>query len=404
MKRIVAFLILALIAAGIWWLVTWRNQPPEIEFAKVTRENIVDLLSTNGKLEPVEWASARNETPGVVQSVLVKKGQRVAKGAPILEMEVREAKAALDSANARIAQIRVELDTIAKGGRAAELAAIDGSLASAKVELANAQKEVSELERLAARNAATAFELTTAKQRVTAAQVQIQSLDSRRASLAGAADRAAAEARLRDAESARKLAERQIELGTVRAPMSGTVYQLDVRAGDYIQPGTLVASVGDIAHLRALIYVDEPELGRVGVGKPVSITWDALRDKEWKGTVQKLPAQITALGTRQVGEVQCIVENPGLDLLPGSNVNAFIRAEVVDNAIAVPKAALRRENNENGVFLLEGDHVVWRPVKLGVSSLVRAEVKSGLKDGDMVAMPTERPLTTGYKVLPKSVN
>ena len=45
--------------------------------------------------------------------------------------------------------------------------------------------------------------------------------------------------------------------------------------------------------------------------------------------------------------------------------------------------------------------MVWRPVKLGVSSLVRAQVIEGLKDGDAVAMPTERPLKTGFKVEPE---
>jgi HlyD family secretion protein len=106
------------------------------------------------------------------------------------------------------------------------------------------------------------------------------------------------------------------------------------------------------------------------------------------------------LGSRQVGEVQCVIENPDLDLLPGSNINAFIRAAVVENAIAVPKAALRRESNQSGVYVLATDEVVWRPLKLGVSNLVKAQVVEGLKEGDAVAMPTERVLKNGFKVEP----
>jgi multidrug efflux pump subunit AcrA (membrane-fusion protein) len=401
LKRILGLLFLVLAAGGVWWVMQWRNRPPEVEFARVTRETIIDLLSTNGKLEPVEWASARNEAAGLVQTIHVRKGQRVAKDAPLIEIETREARAALDSALARIAQIRAELETIQGGGRAAELAVIDGSIATTKQELTTAQREVTELERLVAKNAATAYELTTAKQRVQAAQVQIQSLNARRVSLVGASDKSSAEARLRDAESARKLAEQQIALGTVRAPMSGVVFQIDLRTGDYIAPGTLVASVGRIEQVRALIYVDEPELGRVDVGKEVTVTWDAKPGREWKGTVQKVPTQITALGARQVGEVQCVIENPDLDLLPGSNINAFIRAAVVENAVALPKAALRRESNQSGVYVLtNGDEVAWRPLKLGVSSLVKAQVLEGLKEGDAVAMPTERVLKTGFKVEP----
>ena len=392
---------MALAAAGIWWIIDWRNRPPVVEFSRTTRETIVDLLSTNGKLEPVAWVSARNEAAGLVKSVHVRKGQMVAKGAPLLDIETREARAALDSAQARIAQIRVELDTIDKGGRAAEIAVIDGSVATARQELTTAQSEVVELTRLVARNAATPYELTQAKQRVQAANVQIQSLEQRRGSLVGIADRNAAQARLRDAESAAKLAEQQLALGTVRAPMAGSVYQFDVREGDFLAPGTLVASIGQIGNLRVTIYVDEPELGRVDIGKPVVVTWDAKPGREWKGTVEKVPTQITTMGSRQVGEVQCMIANPDHDLLPGSNINAFIRAATVENAVSVAKAALRRENNQTGVFLLQGNEVVWRPVKLGVSSLVRAQVIEGLKDGDAVAMPTERPLKTGFKVEPE---
>jgi len=401
LKRILALLFLALAAAGIWWIIGWRNRPPIVEFSRTTRETIVDLLSTNGKLEPVAWVSARNEAGGLVKSVHVRKGQMVAKGAPLLEIETREARAALDSAQARIAQIRVELDTIGKGGRAAEIVAIDGSVATAKYDRSTAQAEVAELTRLVAKNAATPYELTQAKQRVQAANVQIQSLERRRGSLVGVADRNAAEARLRDAESSAKLAEQQIALGTVRAPMAGSVYQIDVREGDFLAPGTLVASIGQIDTLRVTIYVDEPELGRVDIGKPVIVTWDAKPGREWKGNVEKVPTQITTLGSRQVGEVLCRIANPDHDLLPGSNINAFIRAATVEHAVSVAKAALRRENNQTGVFLLQGNEVVWRPVKLGISSLVRAQVIEGLKDGDSVAMPTERPLKTGFKVEPE---
>ena len=400
MKRILGLLFFALSAAGVWWLMEWRNRPPVVEFSRANRETIVDLLSTNGKLEPVEWVSARNEAAGIVKNVFVRKGEIVAKGAALLDVDVREARAALDSAQARIAQIQVELETIRKGGRAAEISLIEGSVATAKQELATAQNEVAELTRLVAKNAATAYELTLAKQRVQAVTIQLQSLEQRRGSLVGAADRNAAEARLRDAEASLKLAEQQIALGTVRAPMGGSVYQIEVRSGDFINPGTLVASIGRIDRVRALIYVDEPELGRVDIGKPVVVTWDAKPGREWKGAVDRIPTVISALGARQVGEVQCVIENPDLDLLPGSNINAFIRAAVVENAVSVAKAALRRESNQTGVYLLQGDQVVWRPVKLGISSLVRAQVLEGLKDGDAVAMPTERILKTGFKVEP----
>jgi len=55
--------------------------------------------------------------------------------------------------------------------------------------------------------------------------------------------------------------------------------------------------------------------------------------------VERKPAAIQALGSRQVGEVVCDIENPGRELIPGTNVDAEIRTAVVDNALVIPREA-----------------------------------------------------------------
>jgi HlyD family secretion protein len=146
--------------------------------------------------------------------------------------------------------------------------------------------------------------------------------------------------------------------------------------------------------------VDEPELGSVRVGQPVTLTWDAQPGQHWSGTVEKLPTQIVALGSRQVGEVQCVVFNPDRRLIPNTNVNAEISLAVVQNAITVPKEFIRRESNEEGVYLLQGNVVRWRKVKLGIASVTRRQVLEGLNEGDQVALPTDTPLKDGAPVRP----
>jgi hypothetical protein len=173
-----------------------------------------------------------------------------------------------------------------------------------------------------------------------------------------------------------------------------------VRTGAYLNPGDEVASVGRMDKVRVSVHVDEPELGRVAQGMPVLITWDALPGRQWKGAVEKLPTEIIAVGPRQVGEVVCVIDNPGAELLPGTNINAEIRSRVVESALTIPKEALRREGNEFGVFLLRGDQVAWRKLELGVSSITRTQVLEGLTDGDAIALPTDRPLRNGSAVRP----
>jgi hypothetical protein len=102
-----------------------------------------------------------------------------------------------------------------------------------------------------------------------------------------------------------------------------------------------------------------------------------------------------------VGEVQCRVENPDSDLLPGANITASIRVAATDDAVALPKIALRRENGESGVYLLQGETIVWRPIKTGIASAVDSQVVSGLAPGDWVALPPQdRSLKTDMLVTP----
>ena len=68
------------------------------------------------------------------------------------------------------------------------------------------------------------------------------------------------------------------------------------------------------------------------------------------------------------------------------------------NALVLPKEAFRREGADTGVFLLQGERVEWRKVKLGVSSYTKSQVLSGLEEGDAVALPTEKAIKSGSKV------
>jgi hypothetical protein len=114
--------------------------------------------------------------------------------------------------------------------------------------------------------------------------------------------------------------------------------------------------------------------------------------------VEKLPTEIVALGTRQVGEVLSTIANDDLKLLPGTNVNVEITSQVVENGLTIAKEAIRTENGRTGVYVLRDDHVEWRPVRLGASSITRVVVNSGLTRDDMIALPTSQPLRNGQAV------
>lgn len=402
MRRPLPWLLLVLgAAAGVagWWISKWKTQPPEVAFARVEKETINSTVPTNGKVEPVEWAIARADRAGAVREIRIQRGQIVMVNAPLVDLDASDAQAERGSAEARIAQIKAEMETLSKGGRAADLAEISGSLDRARLDLEAAQKEYATLGRLQKQQAATQVEVTAAKEKADQARLQIQALEAKKAALVAAPDRASAEARLQDAESALGLADDHIRQSVVRAPIGGFVYQFDLKPGAFLNAGDAVASIGRLERVHVNVYVDEQDLGRVAKGMTVAITWDALPGRVWMGAVDRTPIQIVPLGSRQVGEVVCLIENPNRDLLPGANVNADIKTDSVENALTIPKEALRREGSRTGVYLLDGDRIVWRDVKMGVNNTTRTQVE-GLQDGDAVALLTDKPLKNGMTVRP----
>ncbi len=401
MKKLL--LLLPIVAAGVLTLGLLRkNQPPRVPVAAVRRQTLVSTLPTNGKVEPYEWEAVRAETAGVVRSVGVRDGQTVARGQMLASISDPALAADVEAAQAKVAEAQAALSGLEAGGRPADLADIENRLARARYDLHQANEDYESLRRLAEKNAATRVDVQAARDRVRQAELEIEGLEKRRTVLVAKPDLSAAQARLRDAESALALARKREALGVIRAPIAGTVYGLAMQPGTYLTEGALAANVGRLDRVRVRVYVDEPELGRVTVGEPVTIHWQALPGKQWDGTVERRPSSIQALGSRQVGEVLCTIDNPGRELIPGTNVDAEIRTAVAENALVIPREAMRHDGGGDFVYAVKDGVVERCPVKTGATSPTLVQVISGLAEGEQVVLPSDMPLKPGDRVTPAS--
>ncbi len=398
---LVAVLLVLLLS---WWAFAHQQTIPEVHFARVTQTRIESTISTNGKVEPFDWAAARAESPGVVRAISVQRGANVQAGQTLITLDTTAAQAELAAAEARAEEARAELDVLQQGGRASQLSSLASSTTSAEAAIAIAQRNYDSLQRLQRSQAATAIQVQEAKDALDRAKQQLAAYQAQRQTLVTSGDKAVAQARLRDAEAAVAAAKHRLSLGVIRSPMNGTVYQFDLKVGAYLQAGDLVALVGNLDRLKVTVYVDEPDLGRLSEHLPVEITWDARPGQKWTGQVDKLPTQVVALGTRTVGEVTTAIENPQHDLLPGVSVNAKITASVAGEALTIPKAALRSLHGTSGVFRLSDKTLAWTPIRTGISDVNNVQVVSGLHKGDEVAdrvvNPSDAELLNGMKVKP----
>jgi multidrug efflux pump subunit AcrA (membrane-fusion protein) len=95
-----------------------------------------------------------------------------------------------------------------------------------------------------------------------------------------------------------------------------------------------------------------------------------------------------------------VIENPGRELIPGTNVDAEIRTAVVEGALVIPRETMRHDASGDYVLALKGDTVERRAVKPGASSITQVQVAEGLSESDAVALPSDAPLKSGDRVAP----
>jgi HlyD family secretion protein len=388
----------------VWWGAGRSEAEPHVHFARVRHVTIESTVSTNGKVEPAEWAAARAETAGVVRTILVQRGQTVAAGQTLITLDTAAAESDLAAAVAHEQEAQAEYATLKQGGKEATVASLGDAISSAKTALDVAQRNYDSKQRLATQQAATKLELQEAHDALVRAQMQLAAAEDQRKTLVTASDKSVALAKVHDAEAAVALARHRLALSTITAPIAGAVYQFDLKVGAYLQPGQLVALVGNLTQMKVVVYVDEPDLGRVAVGMPVRITWDARPGQQWWGRVDHMPSEVVALGSRTVGEVSTIVDNPTHELLPGISINATIVSQVVKDAVGIAKAALRTLSGSNGVYKLNDNNITWTVVKTGVSDVNNVEILSGLQPGDYVADrvidPPDAEIKEGMRVRP----
>jgi HlyD family secretion protein len=404
-KWVVLSGVVALVAI-ILVLVAVRGHAPAVPVAVISRSDLNAAVTSNGKVEPVAPAVFRAEFPAFVSKVLATEGQSVRRGQTILTLDAGDVRAALAQARAGLASAESDLRNAQAGGPPADLAQLKGDLEKARVQVENLKRTHQSLERLVAKQAATEDELAQNTAQLAQAESNFQTLQQKLDGMARQASADAEQAGLRASQAQEQVLTLQSKLrsSTVVAPIDGTLYSLPVRAGDYVQIGTLLAEVADLHHVRVRAFVDEPDLGWLEPDQEVQVTWDAKPGRVWTGHTELIPKQVVALGARSVGEVLCTAANDNLELIPNVNVEVKILVRQRQGVLVVPRAAVRYDAGQHYVFVLKDAKIYRRNISVGISSTADYEVLSGLSENDRVALPGVAELRNGMDVRPLEEN
>jgi HlyD family secretion protein len=401
--RVGCFLRPGGVLVGALLLLVACNRPPEVVVATVERRDLSASVSSNGRVEPIDPAVLRALFPTFVERVLAFEGQKVRRGELLLELNATEARAELARAQQELIAAQELLRSANAGGPPERLARLESELRKVEAETARLRQQYEALERLLARQAATEDEVARARVALEQVEADLQRLRRERDALAHQAqvDRERAEQMIARAQSEIRSWQEKLRSARLTAPISGTVYSLPVKAGDYVRTGDLLAEVADLAHIRVRAFVDEPELGPLAVGQRVEITWEALPGRRWSGQTTQIPRQVVPRGTRSVGEVLCSIENPAGELLPNTNVYVRIIVEERRQVLVVPRPAVRGEGDQHSVFVVRGGRLERRAVRLGLASTQFYEIREGLQEGEQVALPGAEPLEADMRVTPR---
>lgn len=170
----------------------------------------------------------------------------------------------------------------------------------------------------------------------------------------------------------------------VRAPIGGLVVEQDVSAGQLIQPGTTQCfMISDVSTVWVLVNVYQKDLPYVRVGDQVTIQTDTYPEV-FHGRIAYVAASLDP-STRTL-QARIETNNPGEKLKKDMYVVATVNAGTIQNAIALPDAAVLRDSENQPFVYVEApaNQFGRRSVTLGESLNGQTEITSGLKAGDQV--------------------
>lgn len=317
-------------------------------------------------------------------------------------MDDTDARKELATAEASLASSRLALLTARQGGTAAERVTSTADIDTAKVQVQQQTDSLASLEKLQAQGAASANEVAQAEHQLATAKARVSELQAQKGARYSSGELQSQKAQVAQAQAAVDAARSGYAGVDIHAPFAGTVYAVPVTQYQFVPAGEKLVQVANLRKLQVRAYFDEPEVGQLKAGQPVTIVWAAKPNQLWHGHVMEVPATITAYGgTRNVGECLISVDDANGVLLPNTTVTVTVTESKHENVLSLPREALQTTKGMNNyVFRIVKDQLVKTSVQVGLVNNERFEVTAGLNEGDLVALgaTSEVELTDGLRV------
>lgn len=203
---------------------------------------------------------------------------------------------------------------------------------------------------------------------------------------------------LQNAKASLESAQDRLDDYMVTSPITGTVVEKTVKAGDNVGTGSnsnnTLCIIYDLTYLEMTLNIDELDIDNVEVGQTVNVTSDAKEGQTFTGVVTKVSVVGTTSGGTTTYPVTVRIDDTD-GLRPGMNVDAEIVLSSADGVLAIPSLAVNRgdtvlvtSDSPSAANALEQEApegYAYVQVTTGVSDDSYIEITSGLQEGDTVA-------------------
>jgi HlyD family secretion protein len=367
-----------------------RMEPaaPNVERATVLvdtvkRGSIVRQVRGLGTLVPEDTRWLPSQTEGRVERILLRPGAQVGPNSVILELsnpqveqEAINGKLALQSAEAALENLRVQLQSEYLTQQS-QVAALDADFQQARMQ-AQADQELYKEQLISEiTQKQSSLKAETLKKRLA---LDMERLNSAKQSI---------DARIRVQEAAVSQARAVSELQASRMAalkvtpgFSGVLQQVPVEVGQRVAPGANLARVADPGRLKAELKIAETQAKDIEIGQMAEID---TRNGVMAGRVsRKDPAAANGTVTVDVSLDGELLRGA----VPDLSVDGTIQLERLENILYVGRPSLGQEQSTVGLFKItsQAGDATRVQVSLGKSSVNAIEVKSGLNSGDQVVL------------------
>jgi RND family efflux transporter MFP subunit len=171
----------------------------------------------------------------------------------------------------------------------------------------------------------------------------------------------------------------QIADNNIYAPISGIITQKNLNEGEFVNPGTAIATIMDIATLKAVVFVSENNVYDLKVGQSAQVTSSIYPDKKVIGVIK----YISPKGDENHNyRVEVHIPNSGYKA--GTYISVKFAFKKPADAMQIPKIALVEGTKNPYVFVANGNSVITKKIDIGEEVGENIVVRSGLNVGDKV--------------------